>query len=83
MLLKNKSYDPVLLGLSQWICRRWYVMAAYRKYSDKYQHQSVLSSALPSPSSEGSTDPLDKVFEFLMDCIGLCPQGFRTIIAYL
>jgi hypothetical protein len=73
MLLKNKSYDPVLLGLSQWICRRWYVMAAHRKHTEKY-HQSSnshLTSALHLPSSEGPIDPLDRVFEFVMDCIGL------------
>jgi hypothetical protein len=85
MLLANKSYDPVLLGLSHWICRRWYVMGAYRKYSQRYGGtQSPLSATLSSSSPpEGSDDPMDRAFEFLVESIGSCPDGFRTIISFL
>lgn len=74
MLLANKKYDPVLLALSQWICRRWYLMGAYRKYKEKYQTPPIISqyineendSILPSPLLLALTDPTKtntKLFE--------------------
>jgi hypothetical protein len=93
MLLANKSYDSVLLGLSHWICRRWYVMGAYRKYSQKYgttpgtapalTTQSPLVSTLLVSAPECNDDLVDKAFDFLVESIGSCPHGFRTIISYL
>ena len=68
MLLANKKYDPVLLSLSQWICRRWYVMGAYRKYKERYQisphspsrtlSEIQQSSSLPNPLLLALTDPI-------------------------
>lgn len=114
MLIANKKYDPVLLSLSQWICRRWYIMGAYRKYREKYQtsptsyspHYSNNQIISPSPLLFALTDPIqsakssnlfnlsinveqeqansiERVFEFLVELIGVCPRGFRNIITFI
>lgn len=60
-------------------------MGAYRKYQMKYL-QSPLSAALPSSTLDEQSqpiDPIDKIFNFLVECVGSCRVGFRNIITFL